>query len=412
MRVSIKTFGANTSRYARQIRDMTSSQGFTAVANRVRSKVAAAIEPKDMQMEVLQSDVLAADLSRPALFRSRRLGIRDAPTINWIMVPHGHGSGGGTTIYRIINYLQSHGYHNTVYFYDVYSGDHRYYADIARDYYKFEGRVAKVGDGMDDADAVVATAWSTAYPAFNSRCEGKRFYFVQDFEPHFYPKGSMSVFSENTYRMNFYGITAGRWLTEKLQADYNMEADFFEFGCDTTVYKRSPSADRKGIVFYARPGAARRAFELGLMAIEVFAARRPDVPVHFYGESIRGLPFRVINHGKVTPDELNRIYNECYAGLSLSMTNVSLVPHEMLAAGCIPVVNDAVHNRVVLDNPYVKYTVAEPHALATALESVIENGDRLENSFRASESVRGAGWDTAGAKVDAILRRVLFEGLG
>jgi hypothetical protein len=42
----------------------------------------------------------------------------------------------------------------------------------------------------------------------------------------------------------------------------------------------------------------------------------------------------------------------------------------MLAAGCIPIVNDAEHNRVVLDYPHVRYTPATPHALAAALEVV------------------------------------------
>jgi glycosyltransferase involved in cell wall biosynthesis len=410
MRGSINKFRVNTWRYARQLRDLWSSKGFTAVVNRIRSKLAAAIDPKDTPMEVLQSDVLAADPSRAELYKDYGHSAVNIPEINWIVVPHAPGSGGGTTIFRIINYLQSHGYRNTIYFYDVYGGDHRYYADVARSYYQFDGPIAKVDDGMRDAHAVVATAWSTAYPAFNAKCRGRRFYFVQDFEPYFYPRGAMSVLAENTYRMNFYGITAGRWLTEKLRSNFDMESDFFDFGCDTTVYSRNPVAERNGVVFYARPGAARRAFELGLLAIQLFASRRPDIPIHFYGGNIRGLPFKVVNHGIVTPQELNAIYNQCYAGLSLSMTNVSLVPHEMLAAGCIPVVNDAEHNRLVLDNPYVKYTAPEPHALAAALESVITDETRSETSRRASESVRGASWDHAGAKVDVILRRVLSGG--
>ena len=51
-----------------------------------------------------------------------------------------------------------------------------------------------------------------AYPVFNSRCSGKRFYFVQDFEPYFYPVGSMSLLAENTYRMGFHAITIGALL--------------------------------------------------------------------------------------------------------------------------------------------------------------------------------------------------------
>ena len=53
------------------------------------------------------------------------------------------------------------------------------------------------------------------------------------------------------------------------------------------------------------------------------------------------------------------------------MTNVSLVPHEMLSAGCIPVVNEAEQNRVVLDNPFVRYAPPTPQALAGALGDVV-----------------------------------------
>jgi glycosyltransferase involved in cell wall biosynthesis len=361
-------------------------------------------------MEVRQGDVLAADLSKIPMRTVPTLAAGDSVDINWITVPPSPGSGGATTIFRIVNYLQAHGYRNRVYFYDVYGGDHRYYADIVRSYFGFQGPVARVEDGMQDAHAVVATAWATAYPAFNAACKGRRFYFVQDFEPYFHPVGAASILAENTYRMGFYGITAGRWLAQKLRAEFDMDADYFDFGCDTRIYQRIPASKRNGIVFYARPGAARRGFELGLMAIEVLAARRPDVTIHLYGHKMGKLPFEYVDHGKVTPSELNAIYNQCYAGLSLSMTNVSLVPHEMLAAGCIPVVNDAPQNRIVLDNQYVRYAAPNPHALASELESVIKLVDFETRSMEASKSVHATDWDHAGAKVDMILRHTLCAG--
>lgn len=86
------------------------------------------------------------------------------------------------------------------------------------------------------------------------------------------------------------------------------------------------------------------------MAPEVFAAHRPDITRHVYGDNIGRLPFKFVDHGHVTPDELNVLYNECYAGMNLSFANVSLVAIEMLAAGCIPVIYDTAQVRVGLDN--------------------------------------------------------------
>jgi hypothetical protein len=401
----IKQIQAQLGRRSRQIRDLWKAEGSRGITHRVRRTAAEWLAPKAAILPARRADVLAADLScrlEPAIPEV----ISGQPlTVNWVTTPAGPGSGGHTTLFRIIRYLEAHGYRNRVYFYDVYGGDHQYYESVVRRYYGFHGPVAKVDDGMENAHIVVATGWPTAYPVFNSSCAGARFYFVQDYEPYFHPVGALSFLAENTYRMGFHAITAGQWLAAKLQADFGMRADAFDFGSDTSNYRRLPDARRTGIVFYARPEAARRGFELGLMAIEKFASRQPDTDIHFYGQRMGSLGFKFIDHGRVTPKELNQIYNQCYAGLSLSLTNVSLVPHEMLAAGCIPVVNDAVHNRMVLNNPFVRYAPPYPQALASALETVIATKDFDSLSQAASASVRSSTWEDAGAAVDAILRR-------
>jgi hypothetical protein len=382
-------------------------EGLAGIIKRLRAAAAEAIALKISPMPVRTEDVIAAGLSMrlEAPVPPRHPG--QPLVINWIMVPAGVGSGGHTTMFRIICYLEAHGYQNRIYFYNVYGGDCEYYQIIARNSYGFTGEVIELHCDMKDAHAVIATSWATSYPAFHLRCAGKRFYFVQDFEPYFYPAGAFSLLAENTYRMGFHGITAGRWLAEKLTAEFGMPADYFDFGCDSVHYHRLENAKRSGIVFYARPEAARRGFELGLMALELFAAMHPEIDIHFYGEHMGDLPFRFFDHGHISPRGLNELYNQCFAGLSLSLTNVSLVPHEMLAAGCIPVVNDAVHNRMVLDNAFVRYAAPNPQALAAELESVITTRDFGALSRAAAASVRLRAWDEAGATVASIIETVL-----
>ena len=398
---------AQVGRRSRQLRHLWAVEGLSGVTDRVRRVTAGWIAPKNIVMPVARADVLAADLSRPFRPGVPQITPDQQMIVNWVIIPAGARAGGYTTIFRIVRYLEAHGYLNRIYFYNVFGADYRYYEGIIRDSYGFAGSVSSLDKGMLDAHAVVATSWPTAYPIFNSRCAGKRCYFVQDFEPFFYPTGAMSLLAENTYRMGFHGITAGRWLAQKLTAEFGMSADSFEFGSDTSCYHRLENSDRRGIVFYARPEAARRGFELGLMAIEIFAARHPEVEIHFYGDKMGKLPFRFVDHGRVSPGELNDIYNRCYAGLSLSLTNVSLVPHEMLAAGCIPVVNEAAHNRIVLDNPFVHYVPAYPGALALELEQLVMTRDFDSLSRAAAKSVHGVSWDDAGATVDAIFRRTV-----
>src|SRR3954447_20504744 len=117
------------------------------------------------------------------------------------------------------------------------------------------------------------------------------------------------------------------------------------------------------------------------------------------------LPFRAIDHGLRTPEQLNGLYNRCVAGLVLSATNVSLVPHEMLAAGCIPVVNEAEHNRVVLANDEVAYARPTPADLAEALSGLVwaPAPERDARAEAAAASVADVSWDRAGRQVEEIL---------
>ncbi|MGC4024850.1 MAG: glycosyltransferase family 1 protein [Mesorhizobium sp.] len=394
----------------RQLSHFLETEGTQGVSRRIRTVLADRIKPHGLTWDVVPSDVVAADLENR--FEPPLLPVAPGNplVVNWVVGPAGPGSGGHTTNYRIVRYLETHGYKNRLYFYDPYKGDHKYYVQIARDYYGITCPISRLEDGMEDAHAVVATGWPTAYAVFNSRCAGKRFYFVQDYEPDFYPIGAKNLLATNTYRMGFHGLTAGRWLKHKLEEDFDMSCDYFPFGCDTTRYKFDPDAPRNGVAFYARAETPRRGVEIGLLALEIFAKRNPGVEIHLYGQKMGHQPFNYFDHGIVTPARLNEIYNRCQAGLSISLTNVSLVPFEMLAAGCIPVVNDAEHNRMVLSNPNVQYAGSTPHALAAALEEVVRATNFAERARLASESVAAASWDDAGAAVDAAMRRALAKG--
>lgn len=394
-------------RRRRQVRTLLRTVGVRGLTARSLAGLSRRIERPSLFLGVRDEDVMAADISRPSA-RPVVPVPEDRPmVVNWVMTAPSSGSGGHTTAFRLVRSLQRRGHVCRIYFYDVFGGDFTHFKNIVHnEYADASTEVGNVLDGMVDADAVFATSWETAYPAFNAPSAGKRFYLVQDFEPSFYPAGGTAVLAENTYRMGFHAITAGRWLSELLSARYGMSADAFDFGCDNDRYHLQGRM-RDGVVFYARPQAPRRAFELGMMALELFHTRHPDIAIHLYGNKIGKMRLPIVDHGHVTPDELNDIYNRCFAGLSLSMTNVSLVPHEMLAAGCIPVVNDAEHNRIVLANDHVRYAAPTPHALAGCLGEVVTTSDFDTLAAAASSSVRSRSWDEAGLVVEKVLRREL-----
>jgi O-antigen biosynthesis protein len=269
-----------------------------------------------------------------------------------------------------------------------------------------KAEIRDAAEGIADSHAIFATSWETAYPVLTSPAKGARMYLVQDYEPLFYAAGSNALLAQATYRFGFHGLTAGRWLAGMLEREYGMSTDWFDFGCDLERYRLDLHAQRTGVCLYSRPSTPRRAFELASAALDLFAERHPEVDIHLYGESPRGLPFAATDHGLLAPDELNALYNRCVAGLVLSATNVSLAPHEMLAAGCIPVVNDAEQNRMVLDNPEVVYAPATPFDLANALSALVERPleERRTAAQTAAASVADASWQDAGATIERVIR--------
>lgn len=401
---------------AAQAGRLLKSEGVSGLTRRVRERAAQRLSPPgNNRLQVDRSDLVrAADIGSADWRLPPPLPAQpDEPLdLAWVTVPLFPGAGGHTTLVRIMSSLEHAGHRCTIYAHDRHGWSiEQHRRTVRQGWPGLKAEVRDAADGIEDAHGIFATSWETAYKVLGSDARGLRFYLVQDFEPAFYPAGSEALMAEATYRFGFHGITAGSWLAMMLNRDYGMTTDHFDFGCDLEQYGLQGRNGRNGICLYTRPTTARRAFELSLSALDLFAERHPGVEIHLYGENseIGRLPFTATEHGKLTPDELNALYNRCAAGLVLSATNVSLVPHEMLAAGCIPVVNDAVHNRMVLDNPHVAYAPATPFDLANALSALVDRpaSDRQSAAEVAAASVQGQTWGDAGAMVERAVRRAV-----
>ena len=355
---------------------------------------------------VMPSDVASGRLPWSATTSTRQGAPLD---VRWITCPPGVGSGGHTTMFRMVRALERAGHHCTIYLYDRYDGVLTDQRDVIRKAWPdVAAEVATLPGRLPDADALVATSWDTAH-ALHTRYGngGTCFYFVQDFEPWFYGRGAEYSLAEATYSFGFLGITAGAWLAEVLHAEYGMSCDWFPFGSDVDVYRLDNPLPRQRVVFYAKPGTARRGHALGVMALERLVKLRPDADVHVFGERLGDLPFPATSHGVLTPTALNDLFNTCAVGLSLSFTNVSLLPWELLASGVVPVVNDARHNRRVLDRPGVRWAVPQPEALAQALLSSLD--EPLQTPGQLSTAVAGATWDASAEHFVHCLESRLYD---
>jgi glycosyltransferase involved in cell wall biosynthesis len=96
----------------------------------------------------------------------------------------------------------------------------------------------------------------------------------------------------------------------------------------------------------------------------------------------------------------------------LSLTNVSLLPLELLAAGCIPVMNSGDNNTMVLgQNDYIAYSDPSPAALADALSALVKApaATQQARAKAASASVKGRSWQSALDTVRQTLEKEIYE---
>ncbi|UOE44484.1 rhamnosyltransferase WsaF family glycosyltransferase [Agromyces larvae] len=383
------------------------TQGAGAAYRYARTKLARAAGPQVPTLLVALEDAAAVDWTTIPDRISESITVESGSArIAWIMSPPGRESGGHQNLFRFIEFAERAGHDCRIYLYqaddrpvDVAGVRAMLAASEAYPTLRAPIEVWNRERGVaDDTQAIFATGWETAYPSFLDRSHAKRLYFVQDFEPSFYPVGSESILAENTYRFGFHAITAGGWLAHKLRDEYGMAADHFDFAVDTERYRITNDGPRNEIFFYARPVTPRRGFELGLLVLNDFAKLRPDVTINLAGWDVSNwrIPFAHRNLASLQLSELNEVYNRCAAGLVMSLSNMSLLPLELMSSGVTPVVNDGPNNRMVSDNPYIEYVPSSPLAIARKLVEVVERPDAVERSRAMSESVRGVDWAASG----------------
>jgi len=201
------------------------------------------------------------------------------------------------------------------------------------------------------ADAAIATLWVTAYIAATLRTAPRNFYLVQDFEPMFYPGGTMYALAEETYSLGLYGLCNSMTLRDVYRG-YGGAAMGFVPAVDGEVFHARGRRVRQDgepltLFVYARPGHWRNCWELASLALRevkrqlgdrlrVVAAGSWAIP-----EDLEELRF--IEHlGLLDYAETGRLYRECDLALTLAVSkHPSYLPLELMACG-VPVV--ALHN--------------------------------------------------------------------
>ncbi|UWU23532.1 hypothetical protein N2601_25040 (plasmid) [Rhizobium sp. CB3060] len=202
-----------------------------------------------------------------------------------------------------------------------------------------------------------------------------KFYLVQDAEAFFNPVGDNYIMAENSYSQGLNHITIGNWLTHLIQNQYNAPTNPAGLGIDTTIYRLAEHGARDNAVcMLYQPEKPRRGNILGLAALRILKQRNPGIRIYLYGSNERiETDFEAEQLGVISDlRQLNALYNNCRAGICISLSNPSRIPFEMMAAGCIPVDVYRYNNLMDYEDETAILAYQSPASIADALEIAVE----------------------------------------
>jgi len=372
------------------------------------------------------------DFERVSLAPEQQMFDSKCLNLHWIIPEFHPGAGGHMTIFRIIRFLELFGHQQTIWINNPKpkrTGDEAFTC-ILKHFLSLRAKVKYIEPLPEDSsdynnpkrdfeqaegDIAIATDWGSVYPALNMSKFKTRFYFVQDYEPMFYPMGSHYLAAEATYKEDLNCICASQWLESLMINKHQNWARSFALAPDSTYYY--PNTDAKSfnktrirIALYARTFTSRRAVELAILALEVLAKRGIDIHVDFFGEPLNFIqaPFTCSFHGILPIKKLGELYRQCDIGMVFSTTNYSLVPQEMMACG-LPVIDLNVESTNITYKPGV-VTLAKPlpRSIADAIVYLAENDDiRQKQIDQALDWVSKFTWyDSAKLVEQAFLDRL------
>lgn len=274
---------------------------------------------------------------------------------------------------------------------------------------------------LEEADFVCATSWDTV--SFAKKLENAyKLYFVQDYEPYFYKYGEEFLMCRSTYFQGLHMISLGSWNRDMIVKDADerdrakLKTDVVDFPYNPGEYsvggrKYSSYSDKKKITvaayvkFYGKRLPEFIPYMLQNTAKKL-KKRGIELEILYFGEAKTYKPAGGKNLGQLSRSELKELYKKADFGLVASMSNISLVPYEMHAAG-LPVIEfvDGTYTHFLPEDSAILTDISKTD-IAQKLYEAVKNPMILEKMHNsAMNAMKNLSWENTGKQFLDVLEK-------
>ncbi len=327
-------------------------------------------------------------------------------------------NGGQTSILRLGTELSKLGYQVG---YIVYKPQSKSYmiecAGCNLSHYQGEMYTNKYLDKLN-SDVVIASSWDTV--SFVKKMKGYKMYFLQDYEPYFYSFGELFLMANKTYEQGLHMVSLGPWNKEMVEKNSRVisPVDTIEFPYEKREYpsgKRDYAAYSKKkdfilAVYLKYYGKRLPCISQYLLRQVKEEFKKDGITLHikYFGEDKSFHCDAGENLGMLSKKELLALYKKADFGMVASMSNISLVPYEMLATG-LPLIE--------FEDGTFPYFFPENSAILTSLshmdlyrkmKEAVKKPQILEEMHNTAESyLESLSWKKSAEQFSDILKGLL-----
>jgi O-antigen biosynthesis protein len=352
----------------------------------------------------------------------KNLGKFDPKTINWFLPTFEHAYGGVYTILRFAEYFQTvKKMQNTF----IICGSKTDSMDNIKEAITkvfptlASSNIIMLNDSnsedLPEADISIATYWTTAYILLKFNKTKGKFYFIQDYEPLFFPAGFIYGLTEATYHFGFHAIINTPGLHQEYTTKHAGTAEYFTPSIDNKVFyppNKPPQSEPFKIFFYGRPTNPRNGFELGIAALKRIKKQyKEKVNIYTAGskwnQKIYDPENNITNLGMLPYEKTGDLYRSCNLGIAFMFTkHPSYLPFELMACGCPVLTNrNAATTWMLKDNQNCALTEPTVSSISERIRFLIENPDLLQKlSINGIKTVEQTNWQTEIEKIYLFIR--------